>query len=60
MGPKLVGLVDPPGDARAIVEGIQRLERLGIPAVWLTTAAQGYDALTIFSAAAVRTENIKL
>jgi len=60
MGPKLVGLVDPPGDARAIVEGIQRLERLGIPAVWLTTAAPGYDALTILSAAAVRTENIKL
>lgn len=60
MSRKLVGLVNPPGDARGIVEGIQRLEGMGIPAVWLTTAGPGYDALTIFSAAAVRTEQIRM
>ncbi len=60
MGDKIVGVVNLPGDARAIVDGIRTLEEMGIPAVWLTTAAPSYDALTIFSAAAVRTERIKL
>jgi F420-dependent oxidoreductase-like protein len=60
MGDKIVGLVDLPGDARAVVDGIRRVEEMGIPAVWLTTGAPGYDALTIFSAATVNTKRVKL
>ncbi len=46
------------GDAPAIVARIQELEDLGIPAAWLTTAVDAVDALTVFSAAAMRTKRI--
>ena len=39
---------------------IERAERLGVPAAWLTTGGVGPDAMTIFAAAAVRTERIQL
>ena len=60
MTEKNVGIVNVPGDARAIVDGIRELEKAGIPAVWLTTGAPGPDALTIFSAAAAITDTIKM
>ena len=60
MSEKIVGIVNIPGDPRAIVDGIKDLENAGIPAVWLTTGAPGADALTIFSAAAAITETIKM
>ncbi len=60
MTEKSVGIVNVPGDARAIVDGIRDLERAGIPAVWLTTGAPGLDALTVFSAAAAVTDTIKM
>lgn len=60
MSEKIVGIVNVPGDPRAIVHGIKGLEDAGIPAVWLTTGAPGADALTIFSAAAALTDTIKM
>ena len=60
MSEKIVGIVNVPGDPRAIVDGIKGLENAGIPAVWLTTGAPGADALTIFSAAAAITDTIKM
>ena len=60
MSEKIVGIVNVPGDPRAIVDGIKGLEDAGIPAVWLTTGAPGPDALTIFSAAAALTDTIKM
>ena len=60
MTEKIVGIVNVPGDPRAIVDGIKGLEEAGIPAVWLTTGAPGADALTIFAAAAAVTDTIKM
>ncbi|MFQ5934386.1 MAG: LLM class flavin-dependent oxidoreductase, partial [Dehalococcoidia bacterium] len=60
MGSRMIGVTDVSGDASTIVSGIQKLEQRGIPAAWLTTGGAGYDALTLFAAAAVRTERIKL
>ena len=60
MSDRMVGIVNVPGDARAIVEGIRGLEKAGIPAVWLTTGAPGLDALTVFAAAASVTDSIKM
>lgn len=60
MSDRIVGIVNTPGDPRAIVDGIKGLEDAGIPAVWLTTGAPGADALTIFSAAAAITDSIKM
>ena len=60
MTDKNVGIVNVPGDSRAIMDGIKELENAGIPAVWLTTGAPGPDALTIFSAAAAITDTIKM
>ena len=60
MSEKIVGIVNVPGDPRAIVDGIKDLEDAGIPAVWLTTGAPGADALTIFSAATPLTNSIKM
>ena len=47
-------------DAAGVVEGIVRAERMGVPAVWLTTGGTAPDALTVFAAAAVRTERVLL
>lgn len=60
MSDKRIGVAAMGGDAAAVVARIQELERLGIPAAWLTTGGAGPDALTIFSAAAVKTERILL
>jgi Luciferase-like monooxygenase len=40
--------------------GIELAERLGVPRVWLTTGGVGPDAVTLFAAAAQRTERIGL
>lgn len=45
-------------DAAGLVERIVHAEELGIPAVWLTTGGTAADALTVFAAAAMRTERI--
>ncbi|MPZ49259.1 MAG: LLM class flavin-dependent oxidoreductase [Dehalococcoidia bacterium] len=43
-----------------LIEQIVEAEAAGVPAVWLTTAGSGRDALTVFAAAAMRTANVKL
>ncbi|MCH8110167.1 MAG: LLM class flavin-dependent oxidoreductase, partial [Chloroflexi bacterium] len=48
------------GDSNAIVSRIEEMERLGISAAWLTTGGAGPDGITLFAAAAVRTESILL
>jgi F420-dependent oxidoreductase-like protein len=48
------------GDASAVLDRIVELERAGIGAAWLTTGGAGIDGLTVFAAAAARTERIKL
>ena len=45
-------------DAAAVVDRIVELERMGMPAVWLTTGGTAPDALTVFAAAAARTERV--
>ena len=48
-------------DAPAMLARIELLEKNGISAAWLATnIAVGVDALSIFAAAAVRTEHILL
>jgi F420-dependent oxidoreductase-like protein len=44
----------------AQLAAIELAERLGVPRVWLTTGGVGPDAVTLFGAAAVRTERIGL
>ena len=60
MPKKRLGLVVEGQDSTAILEGIQRAEELGISAAWLITGGTQPDALTIFSAAAVKTQRIML
>lgn len=43
-----------------VLEAIVRAEGLGVPAWWLATGGAAPDALTLFAAAAARTERIKL
>lgn len=47
-------------DARQIVDAIVRLDGMGLPAAWLTMGGAAADAPTIFAAAAVQTESIRL
>ena len=53
---KTIGVAAMGGEPREIVERIVGLERIGIKAAWLT--AGGGDTMTVFSAAAARTERI--
>jgi F420-dependent oxidoreductase-like protein len=60
MDQKLIGVVISAADSAGILAGIERAEHLGIPAAWLTTGGVGLDALTLYAAAAVRTNHIRL
>ena len=60
MPKKRLGLVVEGQDSTEILAGIQRSEELGISAAWLITGGTQPDALTIFSAAAVKTKRIML
>ena len=60
MAEKRIGVAAMGGDAKAVVERIQQMESLGVPAAWLTTGGAGLDGLTIFSAAAMQTDSIML
>ena len=55
-----IGVAAMGGDSNAVVARIVEMERLGIAAAWLTTGGAGLDAITVFAAAAVRTERILL
>ena len=58
MSERMIGVHVTGSDSAAILEGIERAEELGIGAVWMTTGGAGLDALTLFSAAALRTRRI--
>jgi F420-dependent oxidoreductase-like protein len=60
MDQKLIGVVVSAPDSAGILAGIEHAEQLGIPAAWLTTGGTGLDALTLYAAAAVRTNRIRL
>ena len=60
MAEKRIGVAAMGGDAKAVVERIQQMESMGVPAAWLTTGGAGLDGLTIFSAAAMQTDSILL
>lgn len=47
-------------DARQIVDAIVRFEKAGVPAAWLTMGGVAADAPTVFAAAAVQTQSIRL
>jgi F420-dependent oxidoreductase-like protein len=55
-----VGVALHEADVAGQVAGIELAERLGVPRVWLTTGGVGPDAVTLFAAAAARTERIGL
>ncbi|MBI4234374.1 MAG: LLM class flavin-dependent oxidoreductase [Chloroflexi bacterium] len=60
MSEKLIGVAAMGGPSSAVLARVQEFERLGIPVAWLTTGGAGLDGLTLFAAAAVRTQRIKL
>jgi F420-dependent oxidoreductase-like protein len=55
-----IGVVLFERDGPAALAEIEQMEALGVPAVWRTTGAGGLDAVTLFAAAAVRTERIRM
>ena len=55
-----IGVTAMGGDSTEVVARITEFERLGILAAWLTTGGAGLDGLTLFAAAAARTERILL
>lgn len=57
---KRIGIAVVSRDPISIVETIQRYEKLGLPAAWLTLGGASPDSLTMFAAAAVKTERILL
>lgn len=57
---KRIGFVFRPSDARSAVETIVRAEGAGFSTVWTVMPALNRDTMTIFAAAAVRTERIRL
>ncbi|MBI3015054.1 MAG: LLM class flavin-dependent oxidoreductase [Candidatus Tectomicrobia bacterium] len=60
MAKQRIGVTAMGGDSKAVVARIQELERMGVSAAWLTTGGAGLDGLTLFAAAAARTERILL
>ena len=55
-----IGVAAMGGDSNTVLARIQELERLDIPAAWLTTGGAGLDGITLFAAAATSTERILL
>ncbi len=60
MARKRIGVAAMGGDSRDVLARIEELESRGIGAAWLTTGGAGIDGITLFAAAAARTENILL
>ena len=55
-----VGVAVEGPSSTAVLAGIETAEEMGIQAAWLTTGGAGRDGLTLFAAAAARTETIML
>jgi len=60
MDQRRIGVAVSAPDSGAVLDGMEKAEAMGIPAAWLTTGGAGLDALTLFAAAAVRTQRIML
>ncbi len=60
MNEKIIGVVISAPDSTGVLAGIQKAEQMGITAAWLTTGGAGLDALTLYAAAAARTDRILL
>ena len=58
MPTKRIGIHAGAPNAESSLDLMRRAEAAGVQAAWLTTGGTGLDALTLFSAAAVQTENI--
>ena len=59
MDEKVIGVAVSGATSEEILGQIERSERAGIPAVWMTTGGARLDSITTFAAAAGRTQNIK-
>lgn len=59
MSDKSIGVVVSGNTTEEILGRIERSERAGIPAVWMTTGGARLDSITALAAAAGRTETIK-
>ena len=59
MDEKIIGVAVSGATSEEILVQIERCERAGIPAAWMTTGGARPDSITTFAAAAGRTRNIK-
>lgn len=59
MSEKLIGVAISGNNADEVLARIERSERAGIPAAWMTTGGARIDSITLMAAAAGRTEKIK-
>ena len=59
MSEKLIGVAVSGRNTQEIIGRIERCDQAGIPAAWMTTGGARVDSLTIFAAAAARTQQIK-
>ena len=58
MSQKRLGVAVSGPDADTVMANIEKAEAAGLHATWLTTGGSGLDGLTLFAAAANRTENV--
>ena len=56
----MIGVYVPSTNARETIDIIRAAEAAGVPALWLTTGGLNPDAPTLFAAAAMVTQRIKL
>lgn len=59
MSDQLIGVAVSGTNAPEVLGRIERSEQAGIPAVWMTTGGARLDSITVFAAAAGRTQRIK-
>lgn len=57
---RLIGVAVRGNTAQEVLAMIEQAEQLGIHAAWMTTGGARLDSLTMFAAAALRTQHIKL
>ena len=60
MSQKLIGVAVRGDNASELVNTIEQAERQGIHAAWMTTGGARLDSITVFAAAAQRTERMHL
>jgi F420-dependent oxidoreductase-like protein len=56
----MIGVYVQAGDAREQIEAIKQAEAAGVPSFWLTTGGAAPDAPTVYAAAAMQTDRIKM